>query len=52
MLYRVRRYEIDAEEMGGKEKEYIAAEVYLESKLDEILHKKILNEIKAGWQKT
>ena len=34
------------EEMGGKEKEYIAAEVYLESKLDEILHKKILNEDK------
>ncbi|MEK7463466.1 MAG: polyribonucleotide nucleotidyltransferase [Patescibacteria group bacterium] len=47
MLYRVKDdMRLMLEEMGGKEKEYIAAEVYLESKLDEILHKKILNEEK------
>ncbi|MEK7478355.1 MAG: polyribonucleotide nucleotidyltransferase [Patescibacteria group bacterium] len=47
MLYRVKDdMRLMLEEMGGKEKEYIAAEVYLESKLDEILHKKILNEDK------
>ncbi len=47
MLYRVKDdMRLMLEEMGGKEKEFIAAEVYMESRLDEILHKKILGEEK------
>lgn len=47
MLYRVKDdMRIMLEGMGGKEKEYIAAEVYMESKLDGILHDKILKEEK------
>lgn len=34
------------EESGAEEKDYIASEVYFESRLDEILHKKILEEEK------
>ncbi len=47
MMYRIKDdMRLLLEGMGGKEKEYIAAEVYMESKYDEILHNKILNEEK------
>ena len=47
MLYRVRDdMRVMLEEMDLEEKDYIASEVYLESKLDGILHEKILNEEK------
>ncbi|MCL5017605.1 MAG: polyribonucleotide nucleotidyltransferase [Patescibacteria group bacterium] len=47
MLYRIKDdMRLMLEAMGGEEKEYIAAEVYMESRLDEILHKKILGEEK------
>ena len=47
MLYRIKDdMRLMLEAMDGGEKEYIASEVYMESRLDEILHKKILGEEK------
>ncbi|MHB9019306.1 MAG: polyribonucleotide nucleotidyltransferase [Minisyncoccota bacterium] len=47
MLYQIKEgMKKMLEESESEEKEFIAAEVYLEAKLDEILHKKVLNEDK------